>query len=135
MHNSTDSGLSNHQKSRCKKTQGNTIVGRFLQSKQQEALVSLWIQIKQSSYVLRTISTFNGKPLKFVNQLTYLSINISTTESDVNILIARAWTVIDRLSIIWKSNLSAMIKQDFFQSVPVSVLQYECTTWMQMRKS
>ena len=29
--------------------------------------------------------------------------NISSTESDINICIAKSWTAIDRLSIIWKS--------------------------------
>ena len=33
------------------------------------------------------------------------------------------------LLIIWKSNLSSKIKQDFFQAVAVSILLYGCTTW------
>ena len=37
--------------------------------------------------------------------------NISSTESDINI--GKAWTAIDRLSIIWKSDLFDKIKQDF----------------------
>ena len=38
--------------------------------------------------------------------------------------------MIERLSIIWISDLSDKIKQDFFEAVVVSVLLYECTTWM-----
>ena len=38
-------------------------------------------------------------------------------------------TAIDRLLIIWKSDLSNKIKQDFFQAVAVSILLYGCTTW------
>ena len=34
---------------------------------------------------------------------------------------------IDRLSIIWKSNLSDKIKKEFFEAVAVSVLLYGCT--------
>ena len=35
-----------------------------------------------------------------------------------------------QLSITGKSNLSDNIKWEYFQAVSVSVLQYECTTWM-----
>ena len=41
----------------------------------------------------------------------------------------KAWTAIDRLSIIWKSNLSNKMKCSFFQAVVVSILLYGCTTW------
>ena len=49
------------------------------------------------------ISTLNRKLLKLDDHFTYLVSNISSTESDVNI--SKAWTVIDRLSTVWKSNL------------------------------
>ena len=52
------------------------------------------------------ISTLNDKPLKSVDHFTYLGSNVSSTESDVNKCIGKAWTAIDRLLIIWKSNLS-----------------------------
>ena len=35
------------------------------------------------------ISTLNGKPLKLVDQFTYLGSNITSTESDVNILVGK----------------------------------------------
>ena len=63
------------------------------------------------------ISTVIGKPLKLVDQLIYLDSNISSSESDVNIPQAKAWTVIYKLSIIWKLDLSNEIKQDFYQVV------------------
>ena len=47
-----------------------------------------------------TISTLNGKSLKLVDQFTYPSRNISSTESDVNIGLLKVWTAIDWLSII-----------------------------------
>ena len=50
------------------------------------------------------ISTLSGKPLKFVDQSTYLGSNILFTESIVNILKRKIWTTIDRLSIIWTSD-------------------------------
>ena len=52
------------------------------------------------------ISTLNGQLLKLVEQFSYFSSNISSTESDVSIHVGKAWTIIDTLSIIWKSDLS-----------------------------
>ena len=39
------------------------------------------------------------------------------------------WTAIDRLSIIWKSDLTDKMKRSFFQAAVVSILLYGCTTW------
>ena len=41
----------------------------------------------------------------------------------------KAWTYIDRLSVIWKSDLTDKIKRSFFQVAVVSILLYRCTTW------
>ena len=41
----------------------------------------------------------------------------------------KAWTAIDWLSIIWKSNLSDKMKRSFFQAAVISILLYGCTTW------
>ena len=45
------------------------------------------------------LSTLRGKPLKFVDQFAYLDSNISSTKSDVNICLMKAWNAIDRLLI------------------------------------
>ena len=39
------------------------------------------------------------------------------------------WTAIDRLSVIWKSDLTDKMKRSFFQAAVVSILLYRCTTW------
>ena len=44
-------------------------------------------------------------------------------------VIAKAWTAIDRLLVIWKSDLTDKMKRSFFQAAVVSILLYECTTW------
>ena len=51
------------------------------------------------------ISISNGKPLELVDQFPYLSSNISSTESNVDIYKGKARTSVNRLSIIWKSDL------------------------------
>ena len=60
----------------------------------------------------------------------YLRSSISSTENGINMRLSKAWTAINRLSIIWKSNLSNKIKYNFFQAGVISSLLYECTTSM-----
>ena len=48
---------------------------------------------------------------------------------DIDKRLTKAWTAIDRLSIIWKSYLTNKIKRSFFQAAVVSILLYGCTTW------
>ena len=74
------------------------------------------------------ISTPSSKPLKSIDQFTYLSSNISSTESDVNIYLVKTWKAINSLWIIWRSDLSDRIKQDFFQALVVFILLYRHTT-------
>ncbi len=44
--------------------------------------------------------------------------------------LTKAWTTIDRQSIIWKSDLTNKMKCSFFQAAVISILQYGCTIWM-----
>ena len=53
-----------------------------------------------------TISSSNSQSLKLVDLFLYLSSNISSTESSINICIGKALTAIYRLMVIWKSDLS-----------------------------
>ena len=43
--------------------------------------------------------------------------------------LTKAWTAINRLSIIWKSDLTDKMKRSFFQAAVTSILLYGCTTW------
>ena len=75
------------------------------------------------------ISTLKGGHLKLVDKFTYFQSSISSTENDINMRLAKAWTAIDRLSVIWKSDLTDKIKCSFFQVAVVLILLYGCTTW------
>ena len=75
------------------------------------------------------ITTLGGSSLKLVENFTYLGNNVSSTEKDIDTRIAKAWTAIDRLSFIWKSDLTDKMKLSFFQAAVVSILLYGCTTW------
>ena len=75
------------------------------------------------------ISTQGGNPLKLVYKFTYLGSSVSSTEKDIDTRLTKAWTAIDKLSIIWKSDLTDKMKRSFFQAAVVSILLYGCTTW------
>ena len=62
------------------------------------------------------ISTLNGSSLKLVDKFTYQGSSVSSTETDINTQLAKAWTAINRLSVIWKSGLTDKIKRTFFPS-------------------
>ena len=83
------------------------------------------------------ISTLNGGFLKLGDKFTYLRSSVSSTENDISMQLVKAWTAIDRLLVIWKSDLSNKIKRNFFffffffffQVAVMFILLYGCTTW------
>ena len=75
------------------------------------------------------ITTLDGASLKLINKFTYLGSSVSSTENDIDTRLMKAVHAIDRLSIIWKSDLTDKMKRSFFQAAVVSILLYECTTW------
>ena len=74
-------------------------------------------------------STLNGSSLKVVDKFTYLGSSVSSTEKNIDTWLTKVWTAIDKLSVIWKSDLTDKIKRRFFQGAVVSILLYGCTTW------
>ena len=75
------------------------------------------------------ISTLGGSSLKLVDKFTYQGSSVSSTEKDIDTRLTKAWTAIDKLSVIWKSDLTDKMKRGFFQAAVVSILLYGCTTW------
>ena len=61
---------------------------------------------------------------------TYLGSRVSSTEKDIDTRLTKAWTAIDRLLSIWKSDLTNKMKRTFFQAAVILILLYWCTTWM-----
>ena len=43
--------------------------------------------------------------------------------------LTKAWTAINKQSIIWKSDLTDKMKRSFFQAAVMSILLNGCTTW------
>ena len=75
------------------------------------------------------ISALDRTSLKLVDKFTYLGSSVSSTEKDIDTRLTKARTANDRLSIIWKSDLTEKMKRSFFQAAAVSILLYGCTTW------
>ena len=65
------------------------------------------------------ISTLNGTSLKLVDKFTSLGSSVSSTKKDIDTQLTKAGTAIDRLSIIWKSDLTDKMKRSFFQAAVV----------------
>ena len=76
------------------------------------------------------ISTLNSRSLKLVDKFTSQGSSVSSIETDINTLLVKAWTTIDCLSVIWKSDLTDKMKCSFFQAVVILILLYGGTTWM-----
>ena len=95
--------------------------------------ISIYVNAGKTEYMCFTqrgdISTLNGSSLKLVDKFTYLESSFSSTETHINTRLAKAWTAVDRLSFIWKSDLTDRIKHSFSQAAVVSILLYGCPTW------
>ena len=66
---------------------------------------------------------------RLVDKFTYLGSNVSSTGTDINTRLAKAWTAIDSLSVIWKSDLTDKMKRSFFQTAGMLILLYRYTPW------
>ena len=96
--------------------------------------IGLHVNVHKTEYMwfnqIGNISTLNSSSLKLVDKFTYLESSVSSTETDIDMRLAKAWTAINRLSVIWKSDLTDKMKCSFFQAAVMSMLLYGCTTWM-----
>ena len=98
-------------------------------------IIRLWVYVNahktEYMYYNQTgdITALDGASLKLVDKFTYLGSSVSSTEKDIDTRPTKAWTAIDRLSIIWESDLTDKMNCSFFQAAVVSILLYGCTTW------
>ena len=75
------------------------------------------------------ISTLNGSSLKLLDKFTYVGNSVSSIETVIDDWLTKAWAAINRLSVIWKSDLTYKMKRSFFQAAAVLILLYGFTTW------
>ena len=97
------------------------------------ASIGLYVNAHKTEYMCFNqtgdISTQNGRSLKLVDNFTNQGSSVSLTEKDIDMRLTKAWAASDRLSVIWKSDLTDKMKHSFFQAAVVSILLYGCTTW------
>ena len=98
-----------------------------------DAGIGLHVNAHKTEYMcfnqIGDISTLDGSSLKLVDKFTYQGSCVSSTEKDIDTRLTKTWIAIDKLSIIWKSDLTDKMKGSFFQAAVVSILLYGCTTW------
>ena len=58
-----------------------------------------------------------------------LGSSVSSIEKVIDRRQTKTWTDIDKLAVIWKSDLTDKMKRSFFQAAVVSILLDGCSTW------
>ena len=100
--------------------------------------IGLYVNAHKTEYMCYNqtgdISTLDGTPLKLVDKFTYLGSSVASTKKDIDTRLTKACTAINRLSIIWKSDLTDKMKRSFFQAAVTSILLCGCTTWTRIRR-
>ena len=97
--------------------------------------ISLHVNADKTKYMCfnqrGNVSTLNGGPLKLVDKSTCLGNTVSSTNQDISTWLAKAWTTSDRLSVIWKSDLTDKIKCIFPSSVRVdtAIWMHSLNVW------
>ena len=80
--------------------------------------IGLYVNTDKTEYMCFNqrgdISTLNSSFLKLLDKFTNVGSSVSSAETDINMRLEKAWTAIDRLSVIWKSDLTDKIKRCFF---------------------
>ena len=64
-----------------------------------------------------------------MDDFQYLGSHIASTEKDVHVRLTKAWAALNKMNIIWKSNLSHNLKIQFFKATVESILLYGSGTW------
>ena len=67
--------------------------------------ISLHVNAHKTEYMCFNqkgdISTLNGSSLNLVDKFIYQGSRVSSTKTDINTRLAKAWAAIDRISVTW----------------------------------
>ena len=75
------------------------------------------------------IKAKDGETLKVVDNFKYLGAWTKSSESDISVRKALAWTACHKLRRVWSSKLRRQIKERLFLATVESVLLYGAETW------
>ena len=96
--------------------------------------VGLQINSTQTEFMMYNlregeICTADRTKLKQVQDFQYLGSWVDQSKQDLNIREAKAWTALNKLTAIWKSNLGRKLKVRFFRASVETVLLYGSEAW------
>jgi len=75
------------------------------------------------------IRTLDGTVLEVVKDFNYLGAWIASTQNDIRIRRAHAWSALHSMSRVWKSGMNDNLKRRLFVTTVESVLLYGCEAW------
>ena len=75
------------------------------------------------------VRSLDGTLLDVVNDFNYLGAWIASTQKDIRIRRARAWSALHSMSKVWKSGMESNLKRRLFVTTVESVLLYGCEAW------
>ena len=97
------------------------------------ASVGLYMNTTKTKFIAvnteGTIAAQNGRDLEQANDFNYLGSKIISSENDIQVRIGSAWSALNKLTPIWKSNLDVSIKREFFRATVEFVLTYSSQAW------
>ena len=76
-----------------------------------------------------TVKTLDGTQLEVVDDFKYLGSWVASTERDIRIRRAQAWSALHKMKKIWKSGLPTQLKRRLFVATVESVLLYGSEAW------
>ena len=92
------------------------------------ASVGLYMNTTKTKFIAvnteGTITAQNGCDLEQVNDFNYVGSRIISSENEIQVRIGSAWSALNKLFPIRKSNLDVSIKRKFFRATVESVLTY-----------
>ena len=99
----------------------NRVESRLHRVERAAASIGLHVNVHKTEYMCfnkkkTDITTLNGSSLKLVDKFPYQGNCVSSTETDINTRLAKAWTTIDKLSDREKSDLTDKMKRSFFHA-------------------
>lgn len=75
------------------------------------------------------VRSLDGTLLEVVEDFNYLGAWIASTQKDIKIRRARAWSALHSMNNVWKSKMNDNLKRRLFVTTVESVLMYGCEAW------
>ena len=92
------------------------------------ASVGLYMNTTKTKFIAvnteGTITAQNGCDLEQVNDFNYVDSRIISSENEIQVRIGSAWSALNKLFPVWKSNLDVSFKRRFFRATVESVLTH-----------